>query len=69
MRQTFIHEPHDMEWLHAVHKIRASSAVIYGNEDAPLAVEAYETADPQITDKPTMYRPSCMDGKLEKAGA
>lgn len=58
----------DLVWLKSVHGIDAEYAVLYGNEDAPIAVEAYDTSDPKVDSKYTMYRPD-QSGTLRKADA
>jgi hypothetical protein len=52
----FINSKEDMKWLRDVHwpnlPKKYKSALIYGNEDAPVGIEAFEKAEPLITDDP-----------------
>ncbi len=54
-RETFLSTRDDMKWLKDVHKIKAKSAVLYGNEDAPTKVEAYSMRSPTVSDIPVVY--------------
>lgn len=65
MTHTFINSPEDMDWLAAVHGICARSAMIYGNEDAPSKVEAYDKRNPKIGHKPRVYQMNA-DGRLQR---
>ena len=59
MRETLISGDEDMRWLREVHwpELPANyhSAVIFGNEDWPERIEAYESADPLVTDTPLVH--------------
>jgi hypothetical protein len=57
MKQQFLNNPEDCEWLRHVHlggrtDYKFESFVLYGNEDCPEKVDLYLTADPRTTDKP-----------------
>lgn len=57
MKQQFLNNPEDCEWLRHVHlggrtDYKFESFVLYGNEDSPEKVDLYLTADPRSTDKP-----------------
>lgn len=54
---TFINSDEDMKWLRDVHLPRlrddARSAILYGNEDSPVRIDMYSSAEPTITESPT----------------
>jgi hypothetical protein len=69
-RHTFLNDPEDITWLRETHipdlpqSIR--SAVLYGNEDFPKRVDAYEEVDPSLDDRMIMYLP--VNGELTSEG-
>jgi hypothetical protein len=57
---SFLNTPEDMSWLAEVHTHgqRYAAALVYGNEDWPIRIECFESANPLHTDKPVqIYAP------------
>lgn len=58
-RSTFITGAEDMKWLRDVHlpslPKKYKSALIFGNEDFPDLIQAYEDADPNVYDQPAIF--------------
>jgi hypothetical protein len=57
MKTIFLNSPEDCYWLRKTvlggrDDIKFESFVLYGNEDAPSAVDLYTVKDPLITDEP-----------------
>lgn len=59
MSHSILDSADNIAWLREVH-IRAlpascEFAILYGNEDSPIRVEAYDSAEPLYTDDFTVY--------------
>jgi hypothetical protein len=56
--ETFLNEPSDCQWLRETHLKNTAdvppfaSFAITGNEDCPLSIVLYDSADPLVTDQP-----------------
>ncbi len=60
MAQTFLNTPADIAWLRDVHcpnmPLGIRSAILHGNEDAPVKVEAWRTVNPHHMAPPDYVR-------------
>jgi hypothetical protein len=65
MAPTFLESPEDLKWLKDVHGITACAAMLYGNEDAPTRVDAWDKPEPMVWDDFSTYTPDD-SGKLTK---
>ena len=58
MRQTFINEPEDMQWLIKTNLggnfdkfSQFHAAILYGNEDSPCSVDLFYDEEPNVYDE------------------
>lgn len=71
-KKTFLNDEEDLNWLRSTHcrdlPREAKSFILYGNEDSPSRVEAFDSEDPEIGDKP-IYEKDLMDHSKMNEGS